>query len=252
MKVSIITVVFNCNNTIEYAIESVMNQSYKNIEYIVIDGASTDGTVNTIGSYSNYIDTFISEPDSGLYDAMNKGIEKATGDIIGFINADDVINSADCIELIVEKFKSTGADVVYGDKIYVDQKNTSKVVRVWKSGTFNRNKYKTGWMTPHLSTYIKKDLYDKYGTFRRDFTIAADYELMLRFIYKYKAKTEYIPITIAKMRAGGISNGSLKNIVISNFEVYKSWKVNNLRISPLIAIRKPLKKLNQFFKRIKE
>tara|TARA_B100000508_G_scaffold140981_1_gene144801 strand:- start:6426 stop:7178 length:753 start_codon:yes stop_codon:yes gene_type:complete len=249
LKVSIITVVWNNVSTVAEAIESVLNQSYSNIEYIIVDGKSNDGTVEVIEKYANKIDTFISEKDNGLYDAMNKGIQIATGDIIGFINADDVINSNNCVEEIVKKFESTNADVVYGDKIYVDPQNPSKVVRYWKSGEFNRNSYKKGWMTPHLSTYIKKDLYNKFGGFRGDFKIAADYELMLRFIYKQEAKTHYLPMVIAKMRAGGLSNGSLKNVAISNYEVYKSWKVNGLSISPLIAIQKPMRKLAQLFKR---
>jgi len=249
VKVSIITVVWNNKDTIEEAINSVLNQTYQNIEYIVIDGNSNDGTVEIIKSFGSRISKFISERDDGLYDAMNKGIQIATGEIIGFINADDTINSIDCIEQIVDVFKNNDTDIVYGDKVYVDPTDTSKTVRYWKAGEFCIDNYKKGWMTPHLSTYIKKSVYDKFGGFRNDFKIAADYELMLRFIYKNKTKIKYLPITIAKMRAGGLSNGSLKNIAISNYEVYKSWKVNNLDISPLIIIRKPFRKLIQLLKK---
>ena len=247
MKISIITVVWNNKETIKDAIDSVLGQTYKNIEYIIVDGASTDGTVEVVQSYGKKVDKFVSEKDKGLYDAMNKGIGLSTGDIVGFINADDMLDSNDCIDSIVKVFKQSDVDIVYGDKVYINPADTSKQVRYWKAGEFDRQKYKNGWMTPHLSTYIKKDLYDKYGGFRDDFKIAADYELMLRFIYKYNAKIKYLPKVIAKMRAGGVSNSSFKNIAISNYEVYKSWKVNNLSISPIIMIQKPLSKIKQFF-----
>ena len=247
MKVSIITVVYNNNKTISDAIESVINQSYKNIEYIVIDGGSTDGTVDVVKDYGSRIDKFISEPDNGIYDAMNKGVRLATGDVIGFINSDDLLNSEDCIECIVKRFVESGADIVYGDKVYVASNNISKQLRYWKAGVFARNNYKKGWMTPHLSTYIKKDLYVKYGDFRSDFKIAADYELMFRFIYKHKVKVCYLPKVIAKMRVGGVSNSSLKNILLSNYEVYRSWGLNGFKVSPLIILQKPIRKLKQFF-----
>ena len=219
MKISIITSVYNNNKTISDAIESVINQSYKNIEYIVIDGGSTDGTVDVVKDYGSRIDKFISEPDNGIYDAMNKGVRLATGDVIGFINSDDLLNSEDCIECIVKRFVESGADIVYGGKVYVASNNISKQLRYSKAGVFVRNNYKKGWMTPHLSTYIKKDLYVKYGDFRSDFKIAADYELMFRFIYKHKVKVCYLPKVIAKMRVGGVSNSSLKNILLSNFKI---------------------------------
>ena len=245
MKISIITVVRNNKDTIKDTINSVLNQTYKKIEYIIIDGASIDGTVEIVQSYGDKISKFLTEPDNGIYDAMNKGLNIASGDVIGFINADDMLNTDDCIESIVRVFKENPVEIVYGDKVYVSPKNITKQVRYWKAGEFDKEKYKKGWMTPHLSTYIKKELYDKYGGFRGDFKIAADYELMLRFIYKNNAEIKYIPKVIAKMRAGGVSNGSLVNILISNYEVYKSWKVNNLKISPLIIFQKPISKIKQ-------
>lgn len=249
MLVSVITICYNSESTIADTINSVLEQDYPHIEYIVIDGNSTDSTADIVRSYGEKITKFITEKDEGIYDAMNKGLKAATGNIIGFINSDDVLNSNDCISKIAGAFQSSDADVVYGDKLYVSPANPQRTVRFWKAGEFDRNNYKKGWMTPHLSTYIKKACYDKYGHFRTDFKIAADYELMLRIIYKHKAKAIYLPITIAKMRAGGVSNSSLKNVMISNYEVYKSWKVNGLKISPLIMLRKPIKKLSQLFKR---
>ena len=248
MKVTIITVVFNNAATISDAIDSVLNQTYKDIEYIIIDGKSTDGTLETINNYGKQITKVVSEEDSGIYDAMNKGLSIASGEIIGFINADDMLHNNQCIEKIVNKFNRE-IDAVYGDKIYVDRNDATKLLRYWKAGNFNKQKYKYGWMTPHLSTYFKKRIYDEFGVFDRRFKIAADYELMLRFLYKNNIKVRYIPEVIATMRAGGVSNSSLLNIIISNYEVYRSWKVNGLSVSPMIMIIKPLSKLKQFFLR---
>ena len=249
IKVSIITIAYNNSETISETVESVLKQSYNNIEYIIIDGQSIDNTVEIIKSYGDRISKYISEKDNGIYDAMNKGVTLAKGDIIGFINADDKLNSNDCVSEIVKVFQIQNADVVYGDKIYTEANNPDKVVRYWKSGEYNKNNFKKGWMPPHLSTYIRREFYEKYGKFRTDFKIAADYELMFRFMYKYNAKSKYLPKIIARMRAGGISNKSLKNILISNYEVYKSWRVNGFGISPFIIVRKPVSKIIQLFMR---
>jgi glycosyltransferase involved in cell wall biosynthesis len=249
MKVSIITVCFNSKGTIEDTFKSVASQDYKNIEYIVIDGGSSDGTLEILDKYSSIISQHMSEPDKGIYDAMNKGLAMATGDIIGFINSDDMLDSACCISEIVKSFESTKASIVYGDKIYVDPKDTNKLQRYWKAGQFDINSYKWGWMTPHLSTYIKKSVYEELGDYDINFKIASDYELMLRFIVKNGITPVYLPIVIAKMRSGGVSNSSIINIFKSNLEVYKSWKKNDLSISPLIIFIKPLKKIFQFLRK---
>lgn len=248
MKVSIITVVYNNKDTISDTIESVLNQTYQDIEFIVIDGLSSDGTLDVIKRYEKRISKVLSEEDSGIYDAMNKGISVSSGEVIGFINADDMLYSNQCIEKLMHHFNDD-YDVVYGDKIYVDRNDTSKLIRYWKAGSFDKNKYRYGWMTPHLSTYIKREVYEKNGGFDLRFKIAADYELMLRFLYKNNLKVKYHPEVIAKMRAGGVSNNSFLNIIISNYEVYKSWKVNNLKVSLLIILTKPISKIKQFFSR---
>lgn len=244
MKVSIITVVYNNAKTIADAIESVLHQDYPHIEYIVIDGMSSDGTIEIIKSYGDKIDVFVSEKDKGLYDAINKGIKLATGDVVGLINSDDALYSTDCVSAIVRQFQKTEAEIVYGDKVYYNE-DLSEIRRYWKSGNLDLRKYKKGWMPPCLSTYIKRSVYNKYGLFRDDLKIAADYELLFRFIYVNRVKTVYLPKVIAKMREGGVSNASFKNILKSNLEVYKSWQLNGLRVSPLIIILKPLSKLLQ-------
>jgi glycosyltransferase len=245
MKVSIITVVYNNKKTIKDAIESVLNQTYKNIEYIVIDGASNDGTVEIVQSYSNKIDKFISEPDNGLYDAMNKGLKLATGNIIGILNSDDFYASNNIIEKVVNVFNENNIDSVYGDLVYVDSNNTDKIVRYWKSIPFKKGLFRKGWHPAHPTFFVKKDVYDKYGIFNLDFKIAADYEIMLRFLEKYKISTYYIPEILVKMRIGGESNKNIKNIVRANIECYKAWKINELKPPLLLGIKKPFSKLSQ-------
>ena len=246
MKVSIITVCYNSENTIASSINSVLSQDYNDIEYIVVDGNSNDKTQDIIKGYKSEISYFISEDDNGLYDAMNKGIKLSTGDIIGFINSDDFLSHNSIISNIVKYFKLHNADVVYGDTYYVKRNNIHEVIRYWKAGEFSKRKYRNGWMPPHLSTYIKKSVYDEHGNFRDDLQIAADYELLLRFIMKNKVKPFYLPEVIAIMRAGGVSNSSIKNRIKSLYEVYISWRLNDLKVSPLIMLFKPLRKVFQF------
>ena len=247
MRVSIITVVYNNRNTIKDAVESVLNQTYKNIEYIIVDGASTDGTVEIIKSYGDSIDKFISEKDNGIYDAMNKGIKLASGDIIGILNSDDFYVGDNIIEKVVRTFKEQKVDSVYGDLVYVDSKDTNKIVRYWKSKPYKKGLFKKGWHPAHPTFFVKKEIYDKYGIFDLDFKIAADYELMLRFLEKYQISSSYIPEVLVKMRVGGKSNQSIKNIIKANIESYNAWKVNNLKPPFYLPLIKPLKKLKQFF-----
>lgn len=244
---SIITVCRNDKKHVEQTICSVLNQTYSDIEYIVVDGASDDGTMEIVNKYNKNIAIQVSEPDDGIYDAMNKGVKLASGDIVGFINAGDFLSSNDVIECIVNKFFACNANVVYGNKEYVDPENIDRTVRYWKAGRFDRKRYHRGWMTPHLSTYIRRDLYNSFGYFSTDLRIAADYELMLRILYKGNIDAVYLNKTIAVMRAGGISNGSLVNLFRSNWEVMKAWRMNGLDPPPFILFEKPLRKLFQRF-----
>lgn len=249
MKVSIITVVYNNKNTINDAVDSVINQTYKNIEYIIVDGGSTDGTIDVIRSCGDKIDKFISEPDKGIYDAMNKGIRLATGDVVGILNSDDFYTSNDILEIVANEFISKDIDCLYGDLEYVESKNVNKVVRYWKSKPYNEGLFQKGWHPPHPTFFVKKECYEKYGVFNLDFKIAADYELMLRFLERYKLKSAYIPRTFVKMRIGGISNRNLSSILRANIECYKAWKINGLYINPFMFSLKPLSKVLQFFRR---
>lgn len=247
--VSIITVVFNNKDFIEFSIKSVLGQTYNNIEYIIIDGGSTDGTIDIIKKYKNRIAKFISEPDKGIYDAMNKGIKMATGEIIGILNSDDFYANERVIEEVFNAISEKKADISWGDLVYVDQKNVDKIIRYWKSSEYKKDLFKRGWLPPHPTFFVKKWVYQKYGVFRLEFPISADYEIMLRFLERYKIKSCYVPKILVKMRIGGESNKSIINIAKANIECYKAWGVNNLKINFLRIFLKPLSKIPQYFKK---
>lgn len=247
--VSIITTVLNNKKTIESAIRSVLSQSYEKLEYIIIDGGSTDGTLDVINKYEDKIAGFISEPDGGIYDGMNKGIGLANGEVIGMLNSDDVYASNEIVKTVVETMQERNTDVCWGDLVYADAKNLNKVIRYWKSSEYKEGNFKRGWMPPHPTFFVRKRVYEKYGAFNLDFTIAADYEIMLRFLERYKIKSAYISQTMVKMRIGGRSNKSISNIVKANMQCYRAWKANGLVICPLRVLLKPLSKIPQFIKR---
>ncbi len=228
MKISIITTTYNNEQTIAQCIESVVNQTYDNIEYIIIDGKSTDNSLTIAKNYSDKISRIISEKDEGMYYALNKGIKIASGDIIGFLHADDFYENNKVIENIVLQFKEFNTDSVYGDLQYVKKNNANSVIRNWKAGKFSFKKLKTGWMPPHPSFFVKKEIYNKYGLFNTDLKIAADYDLMIRFLGKHKISTHYLPKVIVKMRWGGKSNKNIKNIIAKSKEDYKAIKTNKI------------------------
>lgn len=249
MKVSIITISFNAEETISDTIKSVINQDYENIEYIVVDGASKDKTVTIVRSFGFKVSQFISEPDKGIYDAMNKGISLATGDIIGILNADDVYADSKVISDVVKKFQEEKAEGLYADLVYVKREDTSKITRYWRSGNYTPGKFLKGWMPPHPTFFVKREIYEKYGNFNLTLRSAADYEIMLRFIHKHQIKITYLPRVITKMRVGGQSNVTLRNRIKANKEDREAWKINGLKPGVFTMIRKPLSKVGQFFKR---
>ena len=248
MKISIITSVFNNKEHITEAIESVLNQSYKNIEYIVIDGASTDGTTEIIKSYKDKIDKFISEPDEGIYDGLNKGIHLATGDVIGFLHSDDFYLYDQVLEEVVNVFKSKECDGVYGNLIYVDKDDTNRVVRQWDSGEFKYENLKKGWMPPHPAFFIKREVYDNFGVFDTGFKISADYNFMLKILSSQKFTACYLPHVLYVMRIGGTSNKSIRNLIQKSKEDLRALKQN--RVGSLAALFfKNISKIPQFFRR---
>jgi glycosyltransferase involved in cell wall biosynthesis len=246
MKVSIITITYNSAETVEDTIQSVLSQDYSNIEYIIIDGASKDDTMAIVNRYRDKIATIISEPDKGIYDAMNKGVRAATGDIIGILNSDDFYADNSVIGDIVKVIEQDNADACYADLVYVDRTATDKVIRSWKSGEYRHGDFLRGWMPPHPTFFVKRSLYDRHGLYSLELKSAADYELMLRFIHKHGVSMAYLPRVITKMRAGGQSNITIKNRWKANKEDRLAWKMNGLQPGFLTLIRKPLSKLIQY------
>ena len=233
LKISIITVCYNSSSTLRDTILSVAGQSYSNIEYIIVDGNSKDTTLKIIDDHKSIITKWISEPDKGLYDAMNKGIKMATGDIIGFINSDDLFCDKDALKKVVKFFKNKpDLDSVYADLFYVSQFNTDKIIRRWKTGKQRRFKY--GWHPAHPTLYIKKSIYNKFGLFDLRFKLAADFEIMLRCLDKYRITTQYLEEPLVKMRLGGETNKSLKNIYNQNIECIKAFHTNGFRVNKFL------------------
>ncbi|NIJ53718.1 glycosyltransferase family 2 protein [Dyadobacter arcticus] len=247
MKVSILTVVYNGAKTIRQSIESVLKQDYSDIEYIIIDGGSRDGTKEIIESYGEKIAVFVSEPDAGIYDAMNKGIQLATGDIIGILNSDDFYAYQTVISEVAETINFGNFQGVYGDLEYVDAVNEQIVKRKWISGSYKKGAFINGWMPPHPTFFVRKDIYKTKGNFRLDLGSAADYELMLRFVHKGEISIAYIPKVLVKMRIGGVSNSTVKNRIAANRNDLKAWKANDLNPRFYTLWLKPLRKIFQFF-----
>lgn len=246
MKCTIITVSYNAVDTIESTINSVLSQDYNDIEYIIIDGHSSDGTKEVIQKYSDRITKWISEKDNGIYDAMNKGIHMATGDIIGILNADDLYANNHTLSNIVSQFIQKNADALYGDLKYVLKNDISKTIRYWKSGEYSQGKFLKGWMPPHPTFFVKKSIYNQFGLYRTDMPSAADYELMLRYIHVNNINVTYYPELITIMREGGVSNKSLLNRWKANRDDLRAWQVNNVKPNTFTLIMKPLSKLIQF------
>lgn len=248
MKISIITITYNSENTIRDTIDSVLSQTYDDIEYIIVDGNSSDKTMEIIKSYDDKISKVVSEPDKGLYDALNKGIGLATGDVVGFMHSDDIYASKSVVKTIAEVFEKKDVDSFYGDLIYVDKDNTDNARRIWRARKFSKRKMLRGWMPPHPTFYAKKEVYKKFGGFNLNFKIAADYENMLRLLVKYEISTFYVPMFIVKMRLGGESNKSVGNIIRKTKEDLMATKINGLLAHSLISImNKNLSKFKQFF-----
>jgi len=248
MKVSIITVVLNGAETIEQTIQSVLSQDYKNIEYIVVDGGSTDGTLDIINRYKNNIAKVISEPDSGIYDAMNKGMELSTGDILATLNGDDVYAEKTTVRRMAEFIQNNALDAAYGDLIYVDRRDTGHIKRFWQPGRYKKGAFSHGWVIPHPTFFCRKEIFERFGYFNDKLQIAADFELMLRLIEKHRIKIGYLQKVIVKMSAGGKAN-VLRGIVQGNREIISSFRLNGLRLSPWFFVCKPITKISQLFRK---
>jgi len=246
MKFSIVTPVYN-DPRLKSTLEGISSQRDVSPEVIVVDGQSTDDTASVIDEYRGSIDTLIREPDEGIYDAMNKGIKRARGDVIGVLNADDRFQDEFVLRDVRDELERTNADVCYGDLVYVDEQD--EIVRYWESGDYQPRRFYFGWMPPHPTFFVRRELYERYGTFDLEFSIAADYELMLRFLLKHGASAAYVDRVLVRMAEGGKSNESLRNIVTANKEVYESWHKNDLSGGVLASVVKPLRKVGQFLRK---
>jgi len=248
-RISIITPTFNAEKTIETCLRSIHSQPI-DCEHIIIDGCSSDGTMDLIRRFQDKPGNrirLISEPDHGIYDAMNKGIALAKGNIIGVLNADDFYASLNTLESVIDAFENPDIDSCYGDLIYVDTNNCNRVTRCWKAGPMNKYSFLNGWMPPHPTFFVRRDIYKILGNYSLNHGSAADYELMLRFLFKHQITSHYIPRVLIRMRAGGVSNASLKNRLLANRMDRLSWKTNNLKPKPWTLLMKPARKLGQYF-----
>lgn len=249
MKISVITVVRNQRAAVEDCMKSVLAQTYKDIEYILIDGASTDGTLEIIQKYQDKITKIVSEKDSGPYDAMNKGIRLATGDIVGILNSDDFYADPQVIEKVANLFLKNNMEALFADLVYVRPDNLDRVVRFYSGADYTPDRFARGWMPPHPTFFVRRDLYERYGFFRTDYRIAADFELMARFLVRHKTRYIYLPEVIVRMRTGGISTRSLKSNWTLNKEILRACAENGIPTSPLKVYSKYFLKIMQMFQR---
>jgi glycosyltransferase involved in cell wall biosynthesis len=249
MKISIITVVYNGAATIEQTIQSVLSQNYRDIEYIIIDGASKDGTLQIVENYKHRLAKFVSEPDRGIYDAMNKGLKAATGDVIGFLNSDDIYADDTIIRQVADTFIQSDVDACYADLVYVDKDNLNKIIRYWKSCEYRDGLFEKGWMPAHPTFFVRKKVYDQYGGFDLDYRLQSDFDLTMRFLKIHKIKSMYIPKIFVTMRIGGESNRKISNVIKGNLESYRACKKNGVAVGPFFILRKIFSRLPQFYLR---
>ncbi|EAR14647.1 glycosyltransferase family 2 protein [Robiginitalea biformata] len=251
MTLTLITATYNSVKTLKSCLDSVAAQDYKDYEHLMIDGASTDGTLEFLEGYreSHPHLRVISEPDAGIYDALNKGVSNARGNIVGFVHSDDMLADSGVLNRIIKCFNNGNPDGVYGDLEYVRQEDPDRVVRHWKSAPLNRDLLQKGWMPPHPTLFLKKSVYDKHGAFDLSYQIAADYDFMLRIFQDTEYAFTYLPGVITKMRVGGASNRSLKNILQKSREDLRAMRANQIAMPFLALGYKNLSKLPQFFRK---
>jgi glycosyltransferase involved in cell wall biosynthesis len=249
MKISVITVCRDAAATIEDAINSVAGQGYRSREHIIIDGASRDGTRAIVERNRNTIDRFVSEPDNGIYDAMNKGIACASGDVIGFLNADDYYAHTEVLSHIAAQFERPEVEACYADLVYVDQRDPRRVTRYWKSRVYVDGLFETGWMPAHPTFYARREVYARCGGYDTNYRLQSDFEFTMRALAVHHVRAAYVPEIWVRMRTGGATNRSLRNVARGNLEAYRAARKNGLAVSPLFMLRKVLSRVPQFFLR---
>ena len=247
-RVSIVTVCFNAATTIQNTVQSVRVQTYGCLEHIVVDGGSTDGTQDLVAKHNGRISKFVSEPDEGIYDAMNKGIRMADGEFVAFLNADDMYADERVISDVVAAAEAGDVDAVYGDLLYVRREDTRRVVRYWKAGEYLPGAFRLGWVPPHPTFFCRRSVYEKFGAFDVNYRLAGDFELMLRFLEKNRIRVAYIPRPLVRMRVGGRAN-TVRGVLRGNREILRAFAANGLKPAPGFFWRKPLLKVGQFLRR---
>ena len=241
MKISIVTATYNSEKTLRDTLDSILGQTYQDFESIIVDGASKDGTLEIVSKYEPRFQgrmRWVSEPDKGIYDAMNKGIQMATGDIVGVLNSDDFYYDEHVLEDIANAFTQKDVDCVYGDLVFIDEKDKNSILRIWQGSQHERGAFLRGWHPAHPTFYAKRSCFEKYGAFNLDYAVSADFELMLRFIEKEQVNNAYIDRYFVKMRWGGESTGTIQNIVKGNRNILKAFRNNGLKPSSFYLIRR--------------
>jgi len=251
MKITIITVTYNSAQTVEDTIRSVLSQTHPDLEYIVVDGASTDGTLEIIARHRAGIARVVSGPDDGMYDALNKGLALATGEVVGILNSDDLYQDSGVVSRIAEAFQRLKVDAVFGDLVQVRRNDTSRITRYYPADGFTVSRFASGWMPPHPAFFVKKECYDKYGTFKTDYRIAADFDLAARFLWKHGLKYAHLPGVLVRMRVGGRSTKGFKSNLILNREILRACRENGIDTNIVKIYSKYLTKISQMFRRPK-
>jgi glycosyltransferase involved in cell wall biosynthesis len=248
IKISVVTAVYNRCETVSQSLDSIFSQTYPFVESVVIDGGSVDGTLELIKNYRSKIGFFVSEKDSGIYEALNKGIKNSTGDVVGFLHSDDVFENDKVLEKIAAIFQNPDIVAVYGDVVHVKYDNLDQITRYWKAGFYDDASFALGWMPPHPTLYVRRSLYQQFGGFNTSYRISADYDCILRFFTVGKINAFYIPEVLVRMRVGGISNRSIKMLILKSFEDLKVVRKNNVGGIKTI-LSKNLNKISQFWRR---
>jgi len=248
MSLSIITVVYNRRDTVEECFQSLRMQTCSSYEHVIIDGASTDGTLEVLERIKDERTNLVSEPDDGVFDALNKGIKLSSGEIIGIVHSDDVFATSTVLERVLEAFSDQTVNAVYGDLNYVKADNLMQVIRHWKAGPFLPKKLRRGWMPPHPTLFLRKEVFESFGMYDTKFSIAADYEAILRWFTQPNFKAVYIPEVLVNMRVGGQSNSSIKNLIIKSMQDFQAIRKNRMGGLGVLAL-KNISKVSQFFRR---
>jgi glycosyltransferase involved in cell wall biosynthesis len=249
MRISVVTVVRNCVDTIADNLRSVASQRHPAVEHVVIDGASTDGTRALLERHRHALGVLVSEPDRGIYDAMNKGIAASRGDVIGTLNADDVYADDRVLADVAAAFVDPTVEACFGDLVYVDRRDAARVVRYWRSRPFEPGSFRRGWMPAHPTFFVRRQVYERHGLFDLRFRLQADFELTMRLLEVARIRSAYLPRVLVRMRMGGATNRSVKNVVLGNLEAYRACRMHRLGVTPFFMVRKVLSRIPQFFAR---